>query len=82
MRLTSKGRYAVRAILDLTFNSNGRPVRLQEISEHYLSLPEVSWFTLPLLEVIPMQLLAYHVACSLGHDVDQPRNLAKSVTVE
>ena len=33
MRLTSKGRYAVRAILDLTFNSNGRPVRLQEISE-------------------------------------------------
>ena len=42
MRLTSKGRYAVRAILDLTFNSNGRPVRLQEISErqkislHYL----------------------------------------------
>lgn len=42
MRLTSKGRYSVRAILDLTFNSNGRPVRLQEISErqkislHYL----------------------------------------------
>ena len=42
MRLTSKGRYAVRAVLDLTFNSNGRPVRLQEISErqkislHYL----------------------------------------------
>src|SRR6478735_10829771 len=42
MRLTSKGRYAGRAILDLTFNSNGRPVRLQEISErqnislHYL----------------------------------------------
>lgn len=42
MRLTSKGRYAVRAILDLTFNSNGRPVRLQEISDrqsislHYL----------------------------------------------
>ena len=42
MRLTSKGRYAVRAILDLTFSSNGRPVRLQEISErqkislHYL----------------------------------------------
>jgi Rrf2 family iron-sulfur cluster assembly transcriptional regulator len=42
MRLTSKGRYSVRAVLDLTFNSNGRPVRLQEISErqqislHYL----------------------------------------------
>jgi glucosamine--fructose-6-phosphate aminotransferase (isomerizing) len=56
--------------------------RLQELSEHSLALPEASWFTLPLLEVIPLQLLAYHVADSLGHDVDQPRNLAKSVTVE
>lgn len=56
--------------------------RLEELSEHYLALPEASWFTLPFLEVIPLQLLAYHVADSLGHDVDQPRNLAKSVTVE
>ena len=56
--------------------------RLREISSYYLALPEVGWFTLPLLEVIPVQLLAYHVAVSLGHDVDQPRNLAKSVTVE
>ena len=56
--------------------------RLQELSEHYLALPDASWFTLPLLEVIPLQLLSYHVADSLGHDVDQPRNLAKSVTVE
>jgi glucosamine--fructose-6-phosphate aminotransferase (isomerizing) len=60
----------------------GPSPRLQKISEHYLGLPEVGWFTLPLLEVVPVQLLAYHVACSLGHDVDQPRNLAKSVTVE
>lgn len=60
----------------------GANARLEQISEHYISLPEVSWFTLPLLEVIPVQLLAYHVASSLGHDVDQPRNLAKSVTVE
>jgi glucosamine--fructose-6-phosphate aminotransferase (isomerizing) len=36
----------------------------------------------PLLMVIPLQLLAYHVAVRLGRDVDQPRNLAKSVTVE
>ncbi len=56
--------------------------RLEELSEHYLALPDASWFTLPLLEVIPLQLLSYHVADSLGHDVDQPRNLAKSVTVE
>lgn len=60
----------------------GHNERLEQISEYYLSLPEVGWFTLPLLEVIPVQLLAYHVASSLGHDVDQPRNLAKSVTVE
>jgi glucosamine--fructose-6-phosphate aminotransferase (isomerizing) len=60
----------------------GSNPRLEEISKHYLSLPDVSWFTLPLLELIPVQLLAYHVANSLGHDVDQPRNLAKSVTVE
>lgn len=60
----------------------GHNQRLEQISEYYLSLPEAGWFTLPLLEVIPVQLLAYHVAQSLGHDVDQPRNLAKSVTVE
>lgn len=62
--------------------STGHNARLEQISNHYLALPEAKWFTLPLLEVIPVQLLAYHVAVSLGHDVDQPRNLAKSVTVE
>ena len=60
----------------------GSQPRLEELSRHYLGLPEASWFTMPLLEVLPLQLLAYHVADSLGHDVDQPRNLAKSVTVE
>jgi glucosamine--fructose-6-phosphate aminotransferase (isomerizing) len=62
--------------------SSGDNARLRALSEHYLSLPEGSWMTNPLFEVIPLQLLAYHVASSLGHDVDQPRNLAKSVTVE
>ncbi|HMN67386.1 MAG TPA: glutamine--fructose-6-phosphate transaminase (isomerizing) [Bdellovibrionales bacterium] len=62
--------------------STGHNKRLEQISNYYLALPEADWFTLPLLEVIPVQLLAYHVAVSLGHDVDQPRNLAKSVTVE
>lgn len=62
--------------------STGHNERLEQISQYYLALPESGWFTLPLLEVIPVQLLAYHVAQSLGHDVDQPRNLAKSVTVE
>jgi glucosamine--fructose-6-phosphate aminotransferase (isomerizing) len=62
--------------------STGHNKRLEDISNYYLALPEADWFTLPLLEVVPVQLLAYHVAVSLGHDVDQPRNLAKSVTVE
>ena len=55
---------------------------LRAISDYYLSLPKASWNVNPLLEAIPLQLLAYHVADALGHDVDQPRNLAKSVTVE
>ncbi len=61
---------------------SGENKRLQEISEHYLSLPKSSWNVNPILAVIPMQLMAYHLANSLGLDVDQPRNLAKSVTVE
>ena len=36
----------------------------------------------PILHVIPLQILAYHIACAKGNDVDKPRNLAKSVTVE
>ncbi len=60
----------------------GENHKLKNLSEHYLSLPNASWFINPILEVIPLQLLAYHVADALGHDVDQPRNLAKSVTVE
>ncbi|BBL86233.1 D-fructose-6-phosphate amidotransferase (chromatophore) [Paulinella micropora] len=47
-----------------------------------LPIPEVSEWLSPLLTVIPMQLLSYHIACHRGLDVDQPRNLAKSVTVE
>ena len=56
--------------------------KLKALSEEYLSLPKVKWSVTPLLELIPLQLLAFHLADALGHDVDQPRNLAKSVTVE
>lgn len=56
--------------------------RLANLSVHALSLPEASWMSTPLLSVIPVQLMSYHVARALGKDVDQPRNLAKSVTVE
>lgn len=55
---------------------------LKGISDYYLSLPVAEWTINPILEAIPLQLLAYHVADAMGHDVDQPRNLAKSVTVE
>lgn len=47
-----------------------------------LYLPQAPWFLQPILEVVPLQLLAYHIADLKGTDVDQPRNLAKSVTVE
>ena len=60
----------------------GDNVHLRGISEYYLALPKAEWTINPLLEVLPLQLLAYHVASAMGHDVDQPRNLAKSVTVE
>jgi glucosamine--fructose-6-phosphate aminotransferase (isomerizing) len=56
--------------------------KLRAISQSYLTLPRAEWNVNPLLEAVPLQLLAYHVASALGHDVDQPRNLAKSVTVE
>ncbi|MEE8333382.1 MAG: glutamine--fructose-6-phosphate aminotransferase, partial [Alphaproteobacteria bacterium] len=47
-----------------------------------IAMPSVDPFVSPLLYAIPVQLLAYHTACIKGTDVDQPRNLAKSVTVE
>jgi glutamine---fructose-6-phosphate transaminase (isomerizing) len=51
-------------------------------SDHIIELPPTPEILAPLLEIIPLQLLAYHIAVRLGCDVDQPRNLAKSVTVE
>ena len=50
--------------------------------DELLPVPETSEWISPLLTVIPMQLLSYHIAAHRGLDVDQPRNLAKSVTVE
>jgi glucosamine--fructose-6-phosphate aminotransferase (isomerizing) len=52
------------------------------ISDHVIVVPQTSELLLPILEVVPLQLLAYHIAVRRGCDVDQPRNLAKSVTVE
>ena len=53
-----------------------------DLFDELLPVPEVSEWISPLLTVVPMQLLSYHIAAHRGLDVDQPRNLAKSVTVE
>ncbi len=58
-----------------THIDNGPGVRVIRMPEHYGALS-------PILHVVPLQLLAYHTACARGTDVDKPRNLAKSVTVE
>ena len=52
------------------------------LADHVLWVPEAPWMLSPVINVIPLQLLAYHIASLRGLDVDQPRNLAKSVTVE
>ena len=55
---------------------------VRKCADHVITIPETPEFLQPLLAVIPLQLLAYHAAVLRGHDVDKPRNLAKSVTVE
>ena len=52
------------------------------LADHLLWVPETPWMLSPVINVIPLQILAYHIAAQRGLDVDQPRNLAKSVTVE
>jgi glucosamine--fructose-6-phosphate aminotransferase (isomerizing) len=53
-----------------------------EMADHAIEVPETDEFLVPLITVIPLQLLSYHIAVMRGCNVDQPRNLAKSVTVE
>jgi glucosamine--fructose-6-phosphate aminotransferase (isomerizing) len=55
---------------------------IKEAADHVIFVPEAPEELLPILEIVPLQLLAYHIAVRRGCDVDQPRNLAKSVTVE
>jgi glutamine---fructose-6-phosphate transaminase (isomerizing) len=56
--------------------------RIAELSKHIIRIPEIADCLLPILMIVPLQLVAYHIAVLRGCDVDQPRNLAKSVTVE
>ena len=57
-------------------------VDVRSLADHVIEVPETIEFMTPLLTTIPLQLLSYHIAVKLEKNVDQPRNLAKSVTVE
>jgi len=56
--------------------------QLRNVADEIISVPEALDCVMPILAVVPLQLFAYHLAVELGRDVDKPRNLAKSVTVE
>jgi glucosamine--fructose-6-phosphate aminotransferase (isomerizing) len=56
--------------------------QLPTVADHVLWVPKTPWLLNPVTTIVPLQLLAYHIAVLRGADVDQPRNLAKSVTVE
>ncbi len=55
---------------------------VRELADHVIEIPKTDDSLVPIISVIPLQLLAYHIAVMRGCNVDQPRNLAKSVTVE
>ena len=55
---------------------------VKNMADHVIEVPETFEALTPLLTTIPLQLFSYHIAVMLGKNVDQPRNLAKSVTVE
>jgi glucosamine--fructose-6-phosphate aminotransferase (isomerizing) len=57
-------------------------VNVKELADHAIEIPATDEILVPLLSVVPLQLLSYHIAVMRGCNVDQPRNLAKSVTVE
>ncbi len=56
--------------------------KAKKYCDQLIIIPKTNFFTSPIIYSLPIQLIAYHLAVSLGTDVDQPRNLAKSVTVE
>jgi glutamine---fructose-6-phosphate transaminase (isomerizing) len=66
----------------VVFSDAAGAAKLRPIAAETILLPEIDPFAAPILYAIPVQMLAYHVAVLKGTDVDQPRNLAKSVTVE
>ena len=61
---------------------NSSSEKLENISDKYVSLPDSNEILSTIISIIPLQFIAYHVANMNGESIDQPRNLAKSVTVE
>ena len=62
--------------------TNSSDPKLEDLFDYIIKVPEVHEFLSPIIATVPLQLIAYYIAEFLGKDVDQPRNLAKSVTVE
>ena len=62
------------------FGNSGSKIKIDK--GKFMNMPECGYYNAPIVYTIPLQILAYEVACSRGTDLDQPRNLAKSVTVE
>ena len=62
--------------------ANPGDARVRALARHVIEVPETVEMVSPIVTAIPLQLLAYHIAVTLGRDVDKPRNLAKAVTVE
>ena len=62
--------------------TNSDDPKLDDLFDYIIKVPEVNEILSPIIAMIPLQLIAYYIAEFLGKDVDQPRNLAKSVTVE
>ena len=56
--------------------------QVRDLADHVIEIPDTDEHLVPILATIPLQLLSYHIAVMRGCNVDQPRNLAKSVTVE
>ena len=72
--------YARGASLIIVTEENNRD--FEKMTENIIYLPEIEEHLYPFLTILPLQLLSYYIAVERGEDVDQPRNLAKCVTVE
>ena len=81
-QVKARGGRVIAVANDFTFHAPCLGQQIQGQADLVLSVPETPWMLSPVTTVIPLQLLAYHIAAQRGLDVDQPRNLAKSVTVE